>query len=333
MKKNILLQSRIHLDQIAFYGIGYELNVALLKLGVIQDQPSGDIRKKLDFWDSHPELYIDEVELKYEYIMGRKLNLVDPQKFTEKIQWLKLFDHVSAKTRLADKYLLKRWVDEKLGEGHVIPVFGAWDKFDDIDFSLLPEKFVLKCNHGSSMNLIVKDKRRLDIKKAKLVFDEWMKRNYAFFCMELQYKDIDRKIIAEKYVEEMGNLYDYKVHCFNGKPKFIQVIGDRDFERHTGYQNHYDFNWRKLSWTFEDYPDFPYELQKPDRLEDLYKYAEILSREFKYVRVDCYILADEIYVGEMTFTPARGCYPYKGKWTQKKDYQLGKLLPKLTIGC
>lgn len=119
------------------------------------------------------------------------------------------------------------------------------------------------------------------------------------------------------------SLYDYKIHCFNGRPAFIQCIGDRDLARHAGCQNNFDMEWNKLDWTFEDYPEFPYEVPKPQRLDKMIAYAEKLSAGFAYVRVDLYEIDNRVYFGEMTFTPASGLYPYRGTWTRELDERLG----------
>ena len=135
------------------------------------------------------------------------------------------------------------------------------------------------------------------------------------------------KIIAEKYIEQLdGQLYDYKFHCFNGKPIFIQCIGGRDLKKHTGFQNNYSLKWEKLDWTFEDYPQFPYNVEKPKALQEMIEIAERLSKDFLYVRIDLYDLKEKVLFGEMTFTPASGIYPYKGTWTKEKNAEIGRYL-------
>ena len=264
----------------------------------------------------------------YKRIMGRALNLDDPQRFTEKIQWMKLYDSTPEKTRLADKYLVREWVSEKIGEEYLVPLLGVWDSFDEIDFDSLPDEFVLKCNHGSGVNLVVEEKSKLDRGKAKARFDQWMKKDHAFINgLELHYSPIPRKIIAEKYIEEMsGPLYDYKIHCFEGNPTFIQCIGDRDLVHHTAYQNNYDLQWDELDWMFETFPRFPYQPGKPSRLKEMIEISGVLSEGFHYVRVDLYEISGKVLFGEMTFTPASGYYPYFGTFTEDIDRKLGDLI-------
>lgn len=282
------------------------------------------LREKYFLSLNEPQLE-KELEEIYAHAMQSILYLGNPQTFTEKIQWMKLYDSTSEKTRLADKYLVREWVAEKIGEEHLVPLLGVWDRFENIDFSSLPDSFCMKMNHGSGMNLVIKDKNTMDVAEAKRLFHSWMHMPFWVNSLERQYQNIPRKIIAEKYIEEMsGGLYDYKFHCFNGRPEFIQCIGDRDLKAHTGGQCNYDLDWNKLDWIFEDYPCFTYDIQKPALLCEMTEYARTLSEGFAYVRVDLYEIDDKIYFGEMTFTPACGIYPYKGTWTREKDLWLGE---------
>lgn len=275
-----------------------------------------------------PDLYNAELRLWYRNVTGRLLDLKNPRTFNEKLNWMKLYDRNPLKTRLADKYLVRDWVKERIGEDHLIPLLGVWDDFESIDFDALPERFVLKCNHGSGSNVIVKDKSTLDMDDARAMFQAWMSVDWAHvFGFELHYSDITKKIIAEEFIEELsGNLYDYKIHCFGGEPKFIQCIGDRDPRAHTAHQIFYDFEWNDIGWTFEDYPRFPRQVDKPDCLNEMYDIAKALSRDFPYVRVDLYDLKGRILFGEMTFTPLSGAYVYRGTFTPLKDLELGEMI-------
>ena len=263
----------------------------------------------------------------YERNVHRNLNYKKPLAFTEKIQWIKMFDNNIIKTRLADKYAVCEWIAEQIGERYLVPIIGVWEHFEDIDFEKLPEKFCLKTNHGSAMNLVVKDKQHIDLNKTRKLFYWWMKRPFWAGTIEKHYQFMPRKIIAERYIEEMsGGLNDYKIHCFNGKPMFIQCIGDRDLTAHTGYQQNFDIDWNPLDWIFEDYPLFPNKVECPKCLEEMVFIAEKLAKSFIYVRVDLYEIGGKILFGEMTFTPASGFYPYRGTWTPEKDLELGSKL-------
>ncbi len=249
------------------------------------------------------------------------LDIESPRSFNEKIQWLKLHDTTPLKTRLADKYLVREWIKEQIGEEYLIPLLGVWDSFEEIDFNSLPNRFVLKCNHGSGMTIVVDDKSRLDLSDAKRKIDAWMNEDFAFHCgLELQYHDIPHKIIAEEYIEQADhNLLDYKIHFFGGVPKIIQIIGDRDIAGHKGKEIFLDLNWEAHDFmyhTYEMYDEMP---PKPDNLDEMLRVAQVLATGFRYVRVDLYNVEGRILFGEMTFTPASGY----GKWTGDANYMVG----------
>ena len=180
---------------------------------------------------------------RYEAAIGHKLNWDNLQTYTEKMQWAKLYDKNPLKATLTDKYLVREWVEKTIGGEYLIPLLGVWDNFEDIDFSELPDRFVLKTNHGSGTNLIVKDKSKLNLKRAKRMFDDWMNIDYAYNSnFEMHYTDIKPKIIAEKYMEtSTGELPDYKFLCFGGKPYYCWVDCGR-FTNHT--RNVYDLDWK-----------------------------------------------------------------------------------------
>lgn len=291
-----------------------------------------DASRRIAAYEAHSRMSYTEIEsaisTQYEKMFGRTLNWDNPQTYNEKIHVSKVYMPTPLKTRLADKYLVRDWICEKIGDEYLIPLLGAYDSFDEIDFDSLPDKFVIKCNHDSGSVTLVSDKSKLDMRQLKRRYDLYMKLNFAWMGWEMHYRDIKPKILIEQYIKQLdGGLIDYKVHCFNGKPEFIQVIGDRNLRKHTGFQRNYDFEWHKLNWILEDYPEFTRELDRPVCLEEIYKYAEILCRDFDYVRVDFYAIEDTVLFGEMTFSPANGSYRYKGTWTEELDYKLGSLWP------
>ncbi len=250
--------------------------------------------------------YKQELQSWYRRISKNKSFDIDhPQTFNEKIQWLKLYDSTPIKTRLADKYMVREWVKEKIGGEYLIPLLGVYDRFEEIDFNRLPDQFVIKCNHGCGYNIIVKDKSQLDLVAAKLKVDKWMCENFAFkWGFELHYRDINPKILVEQYMDDnTGDLRDYKYTCFDGIPEFIWV----DSDRHTEHRrNLYDLSWTQLPYKvntkYDTFPSPP----KPDCLEEMTKLARILSSGFPYVRVDFYVINGRIYFGEMTFTSSSG---------------------------
>lgn len=271
----------------------------------------------------HPEMRATALKDWYYEKTGEILNLENPQTFNEKIQWMKMNDSTPLKTRLADKYLVREWVKEKIGEEYLIPNLGVWDNFDEINFDELPDQFVLKCNHGAGYNIIVKDKSKLDLEDARNKINKWLQEDFAFKNgFEMHYSAIPRKIIAEKYIENFDNdLYDYKVWCFNGKAHYIQFLTERYTD---GLKTtFYDTKWNKL-----DFVNFlPRDTKinpKPEKLDLLIQLCEKLAQGFNYVRVDFYITNEgDIYFGEMTFTPASGVH----NWDPKSmDQKIGQML-------
>lgn len=258
----------------------------------------------------------------YKRFTGKTLDLTNPRTYNEKIQWLKLYDSTPLKTRLADKYLVRDYVKEKIGEEYLIPLLGVWDSFDEIDFDTLPNSFVLKANHGCGWNIIVKDKHNFDKADAKRKFDAWMNTNFAFVSgFELHYYNIEPKIIAEQYLEN-GNddLYDYKVFCFDGKANSIFFVTERSTEKRLSF---YDTDWNRLPFAYSNKRHLS-SVPPPKNLKRLIEASEKLSQGFPHVRVDFYVLNDgSIKFGEMTFTHASGT----SKWDPpEQDRIYGELI-------
>lgn len=269
-----------------------------------------------------PEKYEKEICSAFRKTFGKKMSYNTVKSFNEKIQYLRCYDNSNLKTLCADKYRVRSYVSEKIGEKYLIELLGVWDRFEEINFDLLPERFVLKTNHGSGFNIVVQDKSKLDIDDACSKLQQWMNLNFAYFFLELHYRGIERKIIAEKYYENQdGNLIDYKIHCFNGEPKYIQVIGGRADP--PVKEMFFDVKWtpQPFTYTYQRYSTAP---QKPDSLEEMLECAEKLAEPFAYVRVDFYLLNDNsIKFGELTFTPAGGA----DHWDPPEwDEKLGELI-------
>lgn len=236
---------------------------------------------------------------------GERLNLENPVTYNEKIQWLKLYGIDEHMTNLSDKYKVRKWVQNTIGEEYLVPLLGVWDTFDDINFDVLPDRFVLKANHGSGMNVIVEDKKLLDIGEARKKFNYWLNIDYAFFSgLELQYSNIERKIIAEEYLENSkGNLNDWKVFCFNGEPKYIMFLTDRNNGLKMAF---YDLEWKKQPFVYS-YPMYEGEVKKPNQFDKMIELSRKLCKGFCHVRVDWYLFDDgSIKFGEMTFTSMSG---------------------------
>lgn len=242
----------------------------------------------------------------YRFYTGMPLNWNHLKTYNEKMQWLKLYDRIEDKKDLSDKYKVRDYVREKIGETYLVPLLGCWDDFADIDFEALPDEFVLKCNHGSGWNLIVHDKSKLDYAKTKEQFDSWMLLDYAFCSgLEMNYRGIAPKIIAEEmlHTPDGEDLRDYKVFVFDGKARIVQV----DVDRTTNHRrNLYTRDWTYLPYGIGYPMAGDVKVEKPDCLEELLRLSEILGAGFRHVRVDFYIVDGNLYFGEMTFSHGSG---------------------------
>lgn len=247
-------------------------------------------------------------------LFGISLNLKDPVTIQDKIAWLKVHDSTPLKTRCADKILVHEYCKEKLGKDICIPIIKVYNSANEIDWNELPDKFAIKCNHGSGMNIIVNDKSKLDKKNAVSKLDKWMKTDFSTRngC-ELHYHDIVRKIFVEEFKAEEGksDITDYKVWCFNGSPKFIQVMNGRSTDK---YANHYDLEWNYFDAKRSNLKTNPNKLDnKPKNLNLMIEYSKKLSADFMLVRVDFYEINGELYLGELTFTPNSGIIKFSDK--------------------
>jgi hypothetical protein len=236
--------------------------------------------------------------------MGQRLNLDNPQTFNEKLNWLKLYDRKPEYSIMVDKYEAKKYVANIIGDEYIIPTYGVWDKFDDIDFKKLPDQFVLKCTHDSGSIFICRDKRKFDLKTAKKVIEKSMKRNYYYPGREWVYKDVKPRIMVEKLMLESNgvDINDYKFFNFNGIPKFIQVDIDR-FSNHK--RNFYDLDWNLLDveLTYERYSR---KIVKPLNLDKMVEFSRLLAVNIPFCRTDFYSIGNNVYFGEITFYPDAG---------------------------
>lgn len=236
----------------------------------------------------------------YQVKLGKKLNLNKPLYFNEKLNWLKLHDRKDIYTKMADKYEVREIIKERLGEDYLIPLLGVWDRVEDIDFSKLPEQFVLKCTHDSGSVIICKDKKSFDKEEAIRKLIMTMKTNYFYPSREWPYKNIKPRIIAEKYmVDESGmELKDYKIYNFGGEPKLIQV----DFGRFVHHErNLYTLDWKYIPEEIEYPTNESVQITKPGCLEEMLACARLLAKGIPSVRTDFYSINGKIYFGEITF--------------------------------
>lgn len=264
------------------------------------------------------------VKWQYRYITGHKLHLNPPVRYTEKLQYLRLF--VYPKTPLvsqcAGRVTVRNYVKNAGFEKNLIKIYGIFDRFEDIDFDALPSTFVMKCSHACAFNYLCRDKRQIDYPKLKKMFNKWLKTNYGKKTVELHYSPIKPQIIIEEFLLENNKLpTEYKIHVFNGKAKSMYVVTSRGVD--IRYNNYY-IDWTPFDgsqfngWKKTDYP-----LQKPKHWDDMVKMSEALAKPFPFVRVDLYNIDGKIYFSEMTFTPAKGTLILDD---DKCDFEMGEWL-------
>ena len=263
--------------------------------------------------------------IQHRIVNGQRLNIRNPYTYNEKIQWIKVFDHNPIYHQLVDKIEVRKWVSERIGNSYLIPIVGGpWDNCNQIDYELLPNQFVLKCTHDSGGILICHDKSEFDKKYANRFLANRMKHDYYLHGREWAYKGLIPKVYAEKYiVDESGiELKDYKIFCFNGVPKVIQV----DFGRYTKHQrNLYTTDWKYISAEIK-YPTNPdYIIEKPVCLDEMLEVAAKLSDGLVQSRVDLYIVYDRIYFGEITLYHGSGCEKFRPSEFCNKMGELIKL--------
>ena len=269
-----------------------------------------DLFETIEYHKRHfvnPEKYIYRL---FRERMGYELCLDNPKTFSEKLQWMKLYDHNPLYTKLVDKYEVKQYVKEKIGEQYVIPTIGCWDRVEDVDFNALPNQFVLKCTHDSGGLVICKDKKKLDIKKTKKTLSKSLKRNFYYMGFEWPYKNVPPRVIAEKYMEDTKTkeLRDYKFFCFNGVVKAMFIATERQKEGEDVKFDFFDadFNHLPFKQGHENAPVMP---EKPHCFDEMKKLAAVLSQGLVQVRVDFYEVDRKVLFGEMTFF-------HHGGWTR-----------------
>ena len=250
------------------------------------------------------------VQLQFRKAYRRSLDLSNPVTFDEKLQWYKLYYRRPLMTLLADKCEVRNYVADK-GLGHILNErYGVYERFEDIPFDSLPEAFVLKATHGCSWNVICRDKGSLDLAAAARKFKRWLRTNYYRMGGEWAYKHIKPRIICERYLENLayGELIDYKIYCYDGKPTVLFVCCGRFSPGGVRYDA-YDMDWNQIH-TFKGKPTAGLNLPRPSNLDDMRTIAERLSEGFPFIRVDLYSIEGNIYFGELTFYPDNGLVPF-----------------------
>ena len=271
------------------------------------------------------------IELRFIQRMHRKLNLDNPQTYSEKLQWLKLHYHNPILIKLVDKAEVKSWAAERIGEEHVIPTLGVWDCFDEINFDELPNAFVLKCTHDSGGNYIVTDKSKMNVELARKKLESHLKVNYYWHMREWPYKYVKPRILAEEYmVDESGyELKDYKFFCFDGKVKYLFVATDRSIQGKETKFDFFDENFSHLPIK-NGHKNADRELLRPLGFEIMKEYASILSKGFPESRVDFYDINGSVYFGEITFYHWGGLMPFEPEeWDRIFGEQI--VLPRIKL--
>ena len=265
----------------------------------------------------------DEVMCKFysRILLKKKVDLKNPQTFNEKIQWLKLHDYPTNQLVIdgADKYKVRAYVEEK-GLGNIlVPLIGHWDKPEDIDWNKLPEKFVLKCNHGCAYNILCNDKSTFDKEDAIKKMRKWMKEDFGAFNIETHYSKIKPHITCEEFLGDC--IIDYKFFCFNGEPKYIYVSSDLIHDRQAQIGFFY-LDGTKMPLIRDDYAPMDIE-ELPPFFEQMKEAARVLCQDFPFVRVDFFLANNTYYFAELTFTPSGGMMPFN---PDMYDLEWGKLI-------
>ena len=254
------------------------------------------------------------LQLLFRRVMGQKLNLDNPQTFNEKLNWLKLYDRKPEYSRMVDKYEAKKYVASIIGEEYIIPTYGVWNTFDDINFELLPNQFVLKCTHDSGSVIICRDKNTFDFDNAKKRINKALKRNLYLLGREWVYKDIKPRIIAEKLMTEKKreSINDYKFFCFDGTPKCLFIATDRHLgDEHVKF-DFYDSQFNHLD-IVQLHEQSGKEIEKPLSFNEMLILSGLLSKGIPHVRIDFYEINGHPYFGEFTFYHHGGTIPFKTK--------------------
>lgn len=261
------------------------------------------------------------ISIQFRLLLGRKMNWRNPKTYNEKLNWLKLNDASERYSVYVDKYKVRNYISRTIGEKYLVPLLGVWSSFDEIDWKLLPERFVLKCNHGSHCLIICTNKSTFDLQSAKKKFKDWMNRNWFWLYREKPYKNIVPCIIAEHFIGN-GDFVpeDYKVFCYHGVPTLVRVDVGRYTEKVT--YNYYTTDWERSELQFTETSNEV--TPRPMCLDEMLRLSAVLAKEFKHVRVDWYVVNGKLYFGEMTFYNSAG---YDADFIKyDDDLQFGKYL-------
>lgn len=278
----------------------------------------------LYFWmNKQPRCFNDEEYLRtiYRNVFGKELNLKVPKSFNEKLNWLKLNDRNPLYTVMADKYWVKKYVSQLIGEEYVVTCYGHWKSFKDIDFNKLPDRFFLKFNHNSQKGVLVDKKAGINYRELEKMFAvKQLGINWYWPSREWPYKNIEPCILAEEFLDNGSedDLQDYKFWCFNGKPMYMYITNKGDSIK----ENFYDMDFSPVAIN-HGFPRREPEFPKPGNFEKMKQLAAKLSVGIPFVRVDFYNVYGRVFFGEFTFYDWGGMQPFDNDDT---DIELGKLI-------
>ncbi len=269
------------------------------------------------------------ISLLFRARLGYKMDFNNPKSFNQKIQWLKINNRDPLFTTMVDKYEVRQYISDKIGEEYLIPLYGVFNSFDEIDFSQLPNQFVIKCTHDSGSVVVCRDKHTFDIEKTKSFINSALQDNFYMRGREWPYKNVKPCIIVEKYMEEntanktdVQGLTDYKFYCFNGVAKYLYV--SKGLEHHeTARISFVNTDWTEADFHRADFKPFEELPEKPHHFDEMIELANKLSEGFPFLRVDLYEINDRIYFSELTFSPGNGYMPFVPK---EKDFELGEMI-------
>jgi hypothetical protein len=265
-----------------------------------------------DFYYKHLISDLNLIRNMFKKNVGREVELANPSKYNDKLQWLKLNWYDKRANICVDKYDVRSFVKEKVGEKYLNELYSVYDSVDEIDLDQLPNSFVLKGTHGSGFNIICRNKSDINLKRECKKIARWLKRNYYWQNREWVYKELKPRMISEKFlIDEQGNPpMDYKIFCFHGEPKLIQV----DIDRFGGHkQNFYDTEWNFRDVEIWCDNDKSVELSKPENFDEMLEISRKLSESFPHVRVDLYNIDGEIIFGELTFFHLSGIQKFRNE--------------------
>lgn len=266
------------------------------------------------------------LKIRFRSKLHKRLDFNNPKTFNEKIQWLKIYDRKPVYTTMVDKYEAKKYVADMIGQEHIVPTLGVWEKFSEIEFDKLPEQFVLKCTHDSGGLVICRDKEEFNVDKAKKKICKCLRQNYFWTGREWPYKNVKPRIIAEKYLCDGDRIVpeDYKVYCINEEPKYIVVFHGRFDASKRLSETVYDINWIPQNISLDNHFDISDIVEpRPEWLEEMLDLSRKLCKGISQLRVDFYVIEGRIYFGELTFHTASGMQPMI---PESVDRELGDLL-------